>query len=81
MGYDSSMKKQTLTIRQIQNVMDWSYPTALKFATESGTKNDNEYGPDMWLVPIEAIEQKINERESAVRVMRDKLAQYKYGKA
>ena len=44
-----------LTITQLQKVMNWSYPTALKFATINGEMRDGK-----WYVPADVIQYQVD---------------------
>ena len=59
-----------LTITQIQKIMSWSYPTALKFATKNG-----EFIGGKWYVSQEAVQGKIDELDNSVLAMKISLSQ------
>ena len=50
-----------LTITQLQRIMNWSYPTALKFATLNGNMRDGR-----WYIPREILVNEISQLEEEV---------------
>lgn len=50
-----------LTITQLQRIMKWSYPTALKFATLNGVMREGK-----WYVPREVLVSEVSQLEEEV---------------
>ena len=57
-----------LTIAQIEKILKWSYPTALKFAKENGRQLDGLRG--QWFVPAHIVEEELKARAKAVQEQR-----------
>jgi hypothetical protein len=56
------MKEQAeLTIEQLQDVLGWAYPKALRYAQEHGRRKMRD-SRKKWLVPYELVEAQVNER-------------------
>jgi len=55
------MNEKQLSIEQVEKIMGWSYPTALKFANRHG-----EMVAGKWQVPSLEIEREIASRENDV---------------
>ena len=47
-----------LTISQTQDILDWSYPTALRFAKEHGQQIDS----GKWMIPFTAVAGEVQKR-------------------
>ena len=60
------MDEKQLSILQIQKVLGVSYPTALNWAKERGTKV-TEHGRDKWYVPASAVQTELSNRSRKVR--------------
>ena len=60
-----------LTIKQVENILDWSYPTALAWAREHG-ENDGQ----RWMVPVESVIGEIDQEQRRIDEMRDRLANH-----
>jgi hypothetical protein len=63
--YYVGMDEQKLTIEQVEKIMQWSYPTALKFASIHGEK-----GSKVWLIPSGVVWNRITQLEANVKNMR-----------
>jgi hypothetical protein len=58
---------EKLSIKQIQNIMKWSYPTALRFAQKNGEQVASELWPrPRWFVPREILVREISQLEEEV---------------
>lgn len=57
-----------LTIKQIQKILDMSYPTALALAQSTGTAIDGK-----WFVPDEAVASRIASEKQRVEKMEQRL--------
>ena len=69
------MDEKQLTIKQLREVLDCSYPTALRFATLHGELVLNaETNQEKWYVPASAIEERIQNLETEASYLRGKLA-------
>jgi len=58
------MNEKQLSIEQVEKIMGWSYPTALKFANRHG-----EMVAGKWFIPSLQIEQEIAKHQRNVRRM------------
>lgn len=56
--------EREFTIKQVQDILDWSYPTALKFAQRYGRMEEN--GHPVWYVPAQAVNDELRRREEEV---------------
>lgn len=61
-----------LTIKQIQLIMDWSYPTALNFAKQHGEIKEVE-GQDKYFIPSVEIYHVIDKKRFAVDEMESRF--------
>ena len=59
------MDEKQLTIEQVEKIMGWSYPTALKFANRHG-----EMVGGKWRVPSDVIDKKVTELSTIARYTR-----------
>jgi hypothetical protein len=55
-----------LTIKNIENILGWSYPTALAFAKLNGRQDE----AGKWFVPAEAVDSELKNRERLVNEQR-----------
>lgn len=69
--YNGSIMKH-LTIKQVEKVFGWSYPTALQYGQRFG-RQDGDGQKAKWLVPLDVVEADLKMREDEVRSMRDRL--------
>ena len=60
-----------LNINQLQQILDLSYPTALKFAQENGERDDSGYG--RWFVPVEVVADILNKEQANLNRRRTML--------
>ena len=68
------MDEKQLTIKQLREVLDCSYPTALRFATLHGELiTVPETNQEMWFIPTRAVEDRIDNLETEAQHLRDKL--------
>ena len=64
-----------LTIEQIQNILGWSYPTALEFAKKNGEIRERK-----WYVPFNDVAAEVQNRVVTAQRMQSKLVQAGNGK-
>jgi hypothetical protein len=73
------MEKE-LSVKQIQNILKWSYPTALNFAQENGHRVESEFWPlPRWFVPFDVVAREVAKRENEVEAMKLRLAAARNG--
>ena len=65
MDYYIYMDEKQLTIEQVEKIMGWSYPTALKFANRHG-----EMVGGKWRVPSTAVENEVSKLSESARFTR-----------
>ena len=58
-GMETKKQKQ-LSVKEIESVLDMSYPTALKFAAENGIFIETETGRGKWYVDRDIVQARIN---------------------
>ena len=70
MVYTTNMDEKQLTIEQVEIIMGWSYPTALKFASRFGEMRGGK-----WHVPSNLVGGKIAELDVSVTGMKRRFTQ------
>ena len=68
MVYNTNMDEKQLTIEQVEIIMGWSYPTALKFASRFGEMHGGK-----WHVPSNKVAGKIAELDISVVGMKKRF--------
>ena len=63
--YNDSMNEKHLTIEQVEIIMGWSYPTALRFASRFGEMRGRK-----WHVPSNIVANEIAKRDVEVVQMK-----------
>ena len=63
--YNGGMDEKQLSIEQVEKIMGWSYPTALKFANRHG-----EMVGGKWQIPSGVINEKVSELATIARYTR-----------
>ena len=58
-----------LTISQTQKILDWSYPTALRFAKEHGQQDDS----GKWFIPFNVVAGEVQKRTVEAQRMQARL--------
>ena len=67
------MDEKQLSIRQVQHVMQWSYPTALKWVQKRGKIVDVGIASGKWFVPVDALSLEVDKQEKEASETRQRL--------
>lgn len=67
--YDRRMDENGLAIKDIEYILGWSYPTALAYAKENGTKDED----GRWMVPASLVYFQVALLENAARFTKERF--------